>query len=320
MAQNEDKYTDPELRAEIKENVHASDKGGQPGQWSARKAQMMASEYKKAAHERGEEPYTTDKSEQSDSQKHLSDWTKEKWQTSEGKASAKQEDGTEQRYLPKEAWENMTEEEKNETNAKKLDGSKQGKQYVPNTDTAKRAKKDAEENNADTDISEHDGEDDEQKSDGKSAKTSKNLRGTKRERDDEKETDKESGAEDHDDDKQVIHPQPLAKKAKGNDGEKRTTRSQSRGEGKDKTVQKEGEKSKEEHGNPGSATRLPNENQKVHWKAPCGWCEGTVVEITRSENDFDGIHAKASENDPRVVLQSAKSGKKAVHKPEAVYF
>lgn len=42
-----DKYTDPELRDEIKEEIHAGDKGGAPGQWSARKAQMMASEYKK---------------------------------------------------------------------------------------------------------------------------------------------------------------------------------------------------------------------------------------------------------------------------------
>lgn len=42
-----DKYTDPELRDEVKEEIHNGDKGGAPGQWSARKAQMMASEYKK---------------------------------------------------------------------------------------------------------------------------------------------------------------------------------------------------------------------------------------------------------------------------------
>lgn len=42
-----DKYTDPELRDEVKEEIHQGDKGGAPGQWSARKAQMMASEYKK---------------------------------------------------------------------------------------------------------------------------------------------------------------------------------------------------------------------------------------------------------------------------------
>jgi hypothetical protein len=32
-----DKYTDPNLRDEIKEEIHNSDKGGKPGQWSARK-------------------------------------------------------------------------------------------------------------------------------------------------------------------------------------------------------------------------------------------------------------------------------------------
>ncbi len=39
-----DKYSDPKLRDEVKEEIHNSDKGGAPGQWSARKAQMMASE------------------------------------------------------------------------------------------------------------------------------------------------------------------------------------------------------------------------------------------------------------------------------------
>lgn len=31
------KYTDPKLRDEVKEEVQQSDKGGAPGQWSARK-------------------------------------------------------------------------------------------------------------------------------------------------------------------------------------------------------------------------------------------------------------------------------------------
>lgn len=34
---SKDKYTDPELRDEVKEEIHQSDKGGAPGQWSARK-------------------------------------------------------------------------------------------------------------------------------------------------------------------------------------------------------------------------------------------------------------------------------------------
>lgn len=32
-----DKYSDPKLRDEVKEELKQSDKGGEPGQWSARK-------------------------------------------------------------------------------------------------------------------------------------------------------------------------------------------------------------------------------------------------------------------------------------------
>ena len=39
-------YTKPELRKSIFNKIKAGSKGGKPGQWSARKAQMMAKEYK----------------------------------------------------------------------------------------------------------------------------------------------------------------------------------------------------------------------------------------------------------------------------------
>ena len=41
-------YTKPELRKRIFNRIKAGGKGGAPGQWSARKAQMMAKDYKKA--------------------------------------------------------------------------------------------------------------------------------------------------------------------------------------------------------------------------------------------------------------------------------
>lgn len=41
-------YTKPELRKKIFERIKAGSKGGKPGQWSARKAQMVAKEYKSA--------------------------------------------------------------------------------------------------------------------------------------------------------------------------------------------------------------------------------------------------------------------------------
>jgi hypothetical protein len=41
-------YTKPGLRKTIFNRIKAGTKGGDPGEWSARKAQLLASEYKKA--------------------------------------------------------------------------------------------------------------------------------------------------------------------------------------------------------------------------------------------------------------------------------
>ena len=41
-------YTKPTLRKRLFEKIKAGSKGGKPGQWSARKAQMLAREYKAA--------------------------------------------------------------------------------------------------------------------------------------------------------------------------------------------------------------------------------------------------------------------------------
>ncbi len=39
-------YTKPTLRKRLFEEIKAGGKGGSPGQWSARKAQMLAQKYK----------------------------------------------------------------------------------------------------------------------------------------------------------------------------------------------------------------------------------------------------------------------------------
>lgn len=39
-------YTKPTMRKNLVAKVKASGKGGKPGQWSARKAQMVAKQYK----------------------------------------------------------------------------------------------------------------------------------------------------------------------------------------------------------------------------------------------------------------------------------
>ena len=41
-------YTKPGMRKQIFERIKAGGKGGKPGQWSARKAQLLAQAYKKA--------------------------------------------------------------------------------------------------------------------------------------------------------------------------------------------------------------------------------------------------------------------------------
>ena len=133
---SEDTYTDPKLRDRLKEEITAGDKGGKPGQWSARKAQLLAHEYEKAGGE-----YKNGKKKKTDSQQHLDSWTKEDWHTSDGKP-ADREGGT-TRYLPDKAWEDLTPAEKKATNAKKQSGSNQGKQFVANTEKAKTARKSA---------------------------------------------------------------------------------------------------------------------------------------------------------------------------------
>ena len=73
MAQDDSKYTKPGLRESIKKRVMAGSKGGKPGQWSARKAQLVALKYKEAGG-----GYKGGKSKK---QKDLKKWGKEKWMT-----------------------------------------------------------------------------------------------------------------------------------------------------------------------------------------------------------------------------------------------
>lgn len=85
------------------------------------------------------------KGEKDESQANLEKWTEEEWQTREGGADAREGGGETKRYLPKKAWEKMSEEEKEETEKKKREGSRRGEQYVPNSAGAKEARKEARE-------------------------------------------------------------------------------------------------------------------------------------------------------------------------------
>jgi hypothetical protein len=129
-------YTDPELRERLKEEIKQSDKGGASGKWSARKSQMLTQEYEKQG---GDYKHKDEPTEQ---QRSLKQWSDEDWQTADGSANARGENETD-RYLPKKAWEEMSDEEQERTREAKKKGSREGKGDVPNTEGAKQARKDA---------------------------------------------------------------------------------------------------------------------------------------------------------------------------------
>ena len=124
-------YTKPTLRNKIKNQVMAGTQGGKPGQWSARKAQLVAQKYEKAGG-----GYSAAKTK---AQSNLSKWTNEKWKTSDGKPAIRKSGTT--RYLPEKAWKDLSPSQKTATNKKKITASKQGKQFVANTAAAKKAGK-----------------------------------------------------------------------------------------------------------------------------------------------------------------------------------
>ena len=114
-------YTKPGLRESIKRRVLAGSKGGRPGQWSARKAQLVAQQYKKAGG-----GYSGSKSSK---QKSSSKWTKEEWGTRSGKPSTQGSKATGERYLPKKARQALSKKEYAATSAKKRQDTRSGKQF-----------------------------------------------------------------------------------------------------------------------------------------------------------------------------------------------
>ncbi len=103
-------------------SVKAGGKGGDPGQWSARKAQLATQRYKKSGG-----GYSGPKTE---AQKSLSKWTSEDWGTKSGKPSTQGKDATGERYLPKKAREALSSSEYAATTKAKREGTKAGKQFV----------------------------------------------------------------------------------------------------------------------------------------------------------------------------------------------
>ena len=126
--------TDEPKWKRIVASVKAGGKGGNPGQWSARKAQLASQRYKKSGGS-----YSGPKTE---AQKSLSKWTKEKWGTKSGKPSTQGPKATGERYLPKQARQALTSSEYAATTKAKREGTKAGKQFVkqPKTIAKKTAR------------------------------------------------------------------------------------------------------------------------------------------------------------------------------------
>jgi hypothetical protein len=111
------KKSNPGLWKRIVSEVKSGTKGGNAGQWSARKAQIAVARYKKAGG-----GYKGAKS----SSNSLSKWTKQKWRTKSGKPSSE----TGERYLPEKAIKSLSSSEYASTTRAKRMGKAMGKQFV----------------------------------------------------------------------------------------------------------------------------------------------------------------------------------------------
>ena len=112
------KKSNPGLWKRIVSSVKSGTKGGNAGQWSARKAQLAVKKYKDAGG-----GYSGGKS----SNNSLAKWTREKWGTKSGKPSGE----TGERYLPEKAREALSDKEYAATTRAKRIGKAMGKQFVP---------------------------------------------------------------------------------------------------------------------------------------------------------------------------------------------
>lgn len=108
--------SDPALWEKVKRRVMRGAKGGDAGEWSARKAQLAVQEYKKAGG-----GYRGGKS----ADNSLSQWTRQDWGTRSGKPSGE----TGERYLPKKARETLSKAEYDRTTAKKRADTRKGRQH-----------------------------------------------------------------------------------------------------------------------------------------------------------------------------------------------
>jgi hypothetical protein len=128
-------YTKPAMRKRIFQRIKAGSKGGPPGVWSARKAQMLAKAYKSAGggyKEEGGKVMPKYKSGgKAESQRSLDQWTGEDWDNVSGKKG--------DRYLPKKVRDAMSPGQKAAENKKKRQATKSGNVKAKYSDSLKKS-------------------------------------------------------------------------------------------------------------------------------------------------------------------------------------
>ena len=117
------KKTKEAMWKRIVASVKAGGKGGRPGQWSARKAQLATSKYKKAGG-----GYRGKKS----SSNKLTKWSKQKWDYV-SKGDKKKPKSKRGRYLPESVRKSLSSSEKSATNRRKKAATAKGKQKAKYT-------------------------------------------------------------------------------------------------------------------------------------------------------------------------------------------
>jgi hypothetical protein len=64
--------------------------------------------------------------------------------------------------------------------------------------------------------------------------------------------------------------------------------------------------------------RTFRQGDRVSWETSQGRTRGKVVRKLTSDTEIEGFSVSASDDDPRYLVRSEKTGAEAAHKPEAL--
>ncbi len=129
---DENTYTDPEMREQLRAEIRAAAKGGEPGTWSARKSQLLTLAYQKAGGGYLQQhPNSKPRNVQG---------TGNQAGKSAADKATRRLTGT-AGYLSANASDDLTPAQRKAANARKLAGAKAGKHPVASNPTAKPAHK-----------------------------------------------------------------------------------------------------------------------------------------------------------------------------------